>query len=105
MPQIPTLGPGLPPKRKIPGVKRILLVGSGKGGVGKSTVATNLAVALKKEGFKVGLLDADIYGPSIPTILGLKNAVVTVNDDQRILPVEKNGLKVLSIGFMLPSED
>lgn len=105
MPQIPTLGPGLPPKRKIAGVKRIVLVGSGKGGVGKSTVAVNLAVALKKEGFKVGLLDADIYGPSIPTILGLKNAVVTVSDDQRILPVEKNGLKVLSIGFMLPSEE
>jgi len=104
-PQIPTVGPGLPPKRRIAGVKRVILVGSGKGGVGKSTVAANLAVALKKEGYKVGLLDADIYGPSIPTILGLKNAVVTVGDNQRILPVEKNGLKVLSIGFMLPNED
>ena len=105
MPQIPTLGPGLPSKRKIPGVKRIILVGSGKGGVGKSTVAANLAVALKKAGYRVGLLDADIYGPSVPTILGLKNAVVSVSDDQRILPVEKNGLKVLSIGFMLPNEE
>lgn len=105
MPQIPTLGPGLPPKRKIPGIKRVILVGSGKGGVGKSTVAANLAVALKKAGYKVGLLDADIYGPSVPTILGLKNAVVSVNDNQKILPVEKNGLKVLSIGFMLPNEE
>jgi len=104
-PQIPTLGPGLPPKRKLPGVKRIVLVGSGKGGVGKSTVAANLAVALKKAGYKVGLLDADIYGPSVPTILGLKNAVVSVNDNQRLLPVEKDGLKVLSIGFMLPNEE
>ncbi len=105
MPQIPTLGPGLPPKRKIPGIKRVILVGSGKGGVGKSTVAANLAVALKKASYKVGLLDADIYGPSVPTILGLKNAVVSVNDNQKILPVEKNGLKVLSIGFMLPNEE
>ncbi len=104
-PQIPTLGPGLPPKRKIPGVKRVLLVGSGKGGVGKSTVAANLAVALKGEGFKVGLLDADIYGPSVPTIMGLKNAVLTVNDKQQIVPAEKEGIKVLSIGLMLPSED
>ena len=105
MPQIPTLGPGLPPKRKIPGVKRVVLVGSGKGGVGKSTVAANLAVALKEKGFKVGLLDADIYGPSVPTILGLKNAVVTVGDNQKIIPVEKEGLKVISIGLMLPSEE
>jgi ATP-binding protein involved in chromosome partitioning len=105
-PQIPTMGPGLPSKRKLPGVKRVILVGSGKGGVGKSTVAANLAVALKNEGYKVGLLDADIYGPSVPTISGLKNAVVGVDDNtQRILPVEKNGLKVLSIGLMLPNED
>jgi ATP-binding protein involved in chromosome partitioning len=99
------MGPGLPPKRKLPGVKRVILVGSGKGGVGKSTVAANLAVALKKLGYRVGLLDADIYGPSIPTILGLKNAVVTVNDNKMIVPVEREGMKVLSIGLMLPSED
>ncbi len=104
-PQIPTLGPGLPAKRKIPGIKRVILVGSGKGGVGKSTVAANLAVALKENGFKVGLLDADIYGPSVPTILGLKNVALTVNDKQRIVPAEKEGLKVLSIGLMLPNED
>ncbi|NPB05948.1 MAG: Mrp/NBP35 family ATP-binding protein [Aquificae bacterium] len=104
-PQIPTLGPGLPQRRKVPGVKRLVLVGSGKGGVGKSTVAVNLAAALKERGFKVGLLDADVYGPSAPTLLGLKNAVVSVSDEQKLLPVEKEGLKVLSIGFMLPSEE
>ncbi|MEO2154106.1 MAG: Mrp/NBP35 family ATP-binding protein [Aquificota bacterium] len=104
-PQLPTMGPGLPPKRRIPGVKRVILVGSGKGGVGKSTVAANLAVALKQAGYKVGLLDADVYGPSIPTILGLKNMVVSVNDQQKIVPVEKEGLKVISIGLMLPNED
>jgi ATP-binding protein involved in chromosome partitioning len=104
-PQIPTIGTGLPQKRRIPGIKRVILVGSGKGGVGKSTVAANLAVALAKEGYKVGLLDADIYGPSVPTIMGLKNAVVTVNDEQKIIPAEREGMKVLSIGLMLPNED
>jgi len=104
-PQLPTMGPGLPSKRKLSGVKRVILVGSGKGGVGKSTVAANLAVALKELGYRVGLLDADIYGPSIPTILGLKNAVVTVNDNKMIVPVEREGMKVLSIGMMLPSEE
>ena len=104
-PQIPTLGPGLPSKRKIPGIKRIILVGSGKGGVGKSTVAANLAVALAKEGYKVGLLDADIYGPSVPTLLGLKNTALTVNEKQKIVPAQREGLKVLSIGLMLPNED
>ncbi len=104
-PQIPTMGPGLPQKRKLPGIKRVVLVGSGKGGVGKSTVAANLAVGLARKGFKVGLLDADIYGPSIPTLLGLKNAVVTVNDKKMIVPVEREGMKVLSIGMMLPSEE
>ncbi len=104
-PQIPTVGAGLPQRGRIRGVKRVILVGSGKGGVGKSTVAANLAFALKERSFKVGLLDADVYGPSIPTMLGLKNAAVTVNDEKMIVPVEKEGLRVLSIGLMLPSED
>ncbi|AAC06915.1 Mrp/NBP35 family ATP-binding protein [Aquifex aeolicus] len=92
-------------RKKVPGVKHIIAVGSGKGGVGKSTVAANLAVALSQLGYKVGLLDADVYGPSVPTLFGLKGERVTVDQFQRIIPVEKYGLKILSIGFMLPSED
>jgi len=92
-------------RKKVPGVKHIIAVGSGKGGVGKSTVAANLAIALSKLGYKVGLLDADVYGPSVPTLFGLKGERVTVDQFQRIVPVEKYGLKILSIGFMLPSED
>jgi len=92
-------------RKKVPGVKHIIAVGSGKGGVGKSTVATNLAVALSKLGYQVGLLDADVYGPSVPTLLGLKGERITVDQFQRLIPIEKHNLKVLSIGFMLPSED
>ena len=103
-PQIPLQQPMFT-KRKVPGVRHIVVVGSGKGGVGKSTVSANLALALKKIGYKVGLLDADIYGPSIPTMLGLKGQRVTVNERNKIVPAEKFDMKVLSIGFMLPSED
>ncbi|SHK16921.1 Mrp/NBP35 family ATP-binding protein [Thermocrinis minervae] len=92
-------------RRKVEGVRNLIAVGSGKGGVGKSTVAANLAVALAKLGYKVGLLDADMYGPSVPTLLGLKNQRVYVDENNRIIPLEKYGLKVLSIGFLLPSED
>ncbi len=103
-PQIPVGQPAFT-KRKVPGIKHLVAVGSGKGGVGKSTVAANLALALAKIGYRVGLLDADIYGPSIPTLLGLKGERATVNERNKIVPVEKFGIKVLSIGFMLPSED
>ncbi len=103
-PQMPGGQPAFT-KRKVPGVKNLVAVGSGKGGVGKSTVAVNLALALAKLGYRVGLLDADIYGPSVPTLLGLKGERATVNERNRIVPVEKFGIKVLSIGFMLPSED
>ncbi|NPA32482.1 MAG: Mrp/NBP35 family ATP-binding protein [Aquificae bacterium] len=92
-------------RKKVPGVKHIVAVGSGKGGVGKSTVATNLALALSRLGYKVGLLDADVYGPSVPTLMGLKGERVNVDQFQRLIPLEKYGIKVLSIGFMLPSED
>jgi len=92
-------------RRRLSGIKHLIAVGSGKGGVGKSTVAVNLAVALTKLGYKVGLLDADIYGPSVPTMLGIKNQRVEVDNFQRIIPVEKYGMKVMSIGFLLPSED
>jgi len=93
-------------KRKPEGVEKIILVGSGKGGVGKSTVSANLSVALAKFfSLNVGLLDADFYGPSIPVILGLNKTVVTVGDNRKIIPISKFGIKVISLGLLLPNED
>jgi ATP-binding protein involved in chromosome partitioning len=83
-----------------PDVKNILLVMSGKGGVGKSTVASNLTVALSKLGLRVGLLDADMYGPSIPTMFGVSGRP-TSTDGQRFLPLERFGIALMSIGFLL----
>lgn len=91
----------------VPQVKNIIAVGSGKGGVGKSTVATNLALALKKQGAKVGLIDADLYGPSIPTMLGLSGQrpkIQTVYGQARITPLEAYGMPVMSIGFIIEPE-
>lgn len=87
---------------KIPGVQNIIAIASGKGGVGKSTVASNLTVSLVKKGFKVGLLDADIYGPSMPTMFDLTEAKplgIKVEGKQKIQPVENYGAKILSLGF------
>ncbi len=85
---------------KIPGISRILVVASAKGGVGKSTVAVNLAAALAKTGMKVGLLDADIYGPSIPTMLGTQGAEPKGSKNKKLIPVEAHGMKTLSIGYL-----
>ena len=88
--------------KSIPGIKNIIAVASGKGGVGKSTVTSNLAVTLSKMGFKVGLLDADIYGPSIPIMFDVQNEkplAVNVDGKSKMKPVENYGVKVLSIGF------
>lgn len=94
-----------PEKRPtLPGVKNIIGVSSGKGGVGKSTVASNLAVALAREGYKVGLLDADIFGPSVPKMFGLEDESLymhEVDGRQLIIPAERYGVKVLSIGFLV----
>ena len=86
---------GRPP---LPGVKNVLAVGAGKGGVGKTTVAVNLALALAKCGSRVGLLDGDIYGPNVPMMLGLNTQLTT--DGKQIVPAEKYGLQVVSIGFL-----
>ena len=85
----------------IPGVKNIIAVASGKGGVGKSTVSVNLAVALAETGATVGLLDADIYGPSIPLMMGI-HKVPDITPDERIIPPEAHGVKLMSLGFLLP---
>ena len=85
-------------------VKNIIAVSSGKGGVGKSTVAANLAVALAAEGYKVGLVDADIFGPSIPKMFGCEEAqpyMEQIDGKDFIVPVEKYGVKLLSIGFFV----
>lgn len=92
----------------LPGIKNIIAVASGKGGVGKSTVAANLAVALAKAGYKVGLLDADIHGPSMPKMFGMEDAkplLDKVNGKDCIIPEEKYGVKVLSIGFFVDPKD
>lgn len=92
----------------LPGVKNIIAVASGKGGVGKSTVCTNLAVALAKQGYKVGLLDADIFGPSVPKMLNVEDArPILAEKDGRdlIVPIENHGIKMLSIGFFVNKED
>lgn len=90
-------------KRPIQGVKRIIAVASGKGGVGKSTVSVNLALGLHNQGYKVGILDADIYGPSVPTMLNLHQDPL-VNDNNKIIPPEAYGLKIMSFGFFAPEE-
>ncbi len=86
--------------QQLPGVKNIVAVGAGKGGVGKSTAAVLLAIGLRRAGASVGLLDADVYGPSIPTLMGVEGTQPRVSGD-KILPIEAYGVKVMSIGFMV----
>ncbi|MFU8897633.1 ATP-binding protein involved in chromosome partitioning [Roseinatronobacter thiooxidans] len=97
----PTDQPG---KQAVPGVKHIIAVGSGKGGVGKSTVASNLAVALARHGQRVGLLDADIYGPSQPRMMGVDRRPASP-DGKTIIPLKAHGVTMISIGLMLKEDD
>ncbi|MFG0329939.1 MAG: Mrp/NBP35 family ATP-binding protein [Phycisphaerales bacterium] len=88
----------------LPGVKHVIAVGAGKGGVGKSTVAVNLAVGLARHGAKVGLLDGDVYGPSAPTMLGLYETQAMMNERQMIMPFEAHGIKSMTIGVLVERE-
>lgn len=92
-----------PAPQPLPGVSNIIAVGSGKGGVGKTTLSVNLALALSKMGYKVGLLDADVYGPNVPLMLGT-NAQPRAVSNERIEPILAQGLKVISVGFLNPGD-
>jgi ATP-binding protein involved in chromosome partitioning len=96
-------GPVLDKKPPIAGVKNLIAVASGKGGVGKTTVAVNLAIALKNLGAKVGLLDADVYGPNVPVMLGT-NEQPRAMDERTIVPVEAYGVKMISMGLLNPGD-
>ena len=90
------------PKLPIPGVKNLIAIGSGKGGVGKTTVAVNTAIAFAKLGFKTGLLDADVYGPNVPLMMGTQQTPHAIGE--RIQPLENYGVKLMSMGFLSPGD-
>ena len=103
-------GPGMGPhggpieKKQLDGVKKVIAVASGKGGVGKSTVATNLAIGLQQLGFSVGLLDADVYGPSVPKMMNVHSRPI-VDDQKRIVPVNSYGVKCISMGMLVDAQE
>ncbi|EXJ91291.1 hypothetical protein A1O1_04401 [Capronia coronata CBS 617.96] len=118
-PQLPRLQRGLPPKRRIPHVSHTIAVSSAKGGVGKSTLAVNLALAFSRHGLRTGILDTDIFGPSIPTLLNLDNNVTSNTDDKadgdggllikvtptnHLVPLTSYGIKSMSMGYLLSDE-
>ncbi|ODQ81694.1 hypothetical protein BABINDRAFT_170395 [Babjeviella inositovora NRRL Y-12698] len=103
-PEMPRMSKGLPIKQKIPGVAKIILVSSAKGGVGKSTVSVNLALALQKLGKTTGLLDADIFGPSVPRLLNLSGEP-RISDDGKLLPLSNYGIQSMSMGYLVAPEN
>ncbi|KPK81810.1 MAG: hypothetical protein AMS25_04580 [Gemmatimonas sp. SM23_52] len=102
-PASPPPGSAPPQPQAVPGVRHVVAISSGKGGVGKSTVATNLAAALAERGYKVGLMDADVYGPDVPMMFGVYSRP-RVTPDERVLPLEAYGVKLMSIGFLLDAD-
>jgi ATP-binding protein involved in chromosome partitioning len=94
--------PGQMPKLPIPGVKNLIAVGSGKGGVGKTTVSVNLAVGLAQLGYKSGLMDADVYGPNVPLMMGINRTPMAYGE--RIQPLDQLGVKLMSMGFLNPGD-
>lgn len=94
--------PGQMPKLPIPGVKNLIAVGSGKGGVGKTTVSVNLAVGLAQLGYKAGLMDADVYGPNVPLMMGINRTPMAYGE--RIQPLDQFGVKLMSMGFLNPGD-
>ena len=91
-----------PERQAIPGVKNLVAIASGKGGVGKTTVAVNLALALVKLGHQVGLLDADVYGPNVPLMMGVRDTPHAIG--QRIRPLKAHGITLMSMGFLNPGD-
>ena len=90
-------------RQQIPGIRNIVAVGAGKGGVGKTTIAVNLAVGLAQKGARVGLLDGDVYGPNVPLMLGIE-ATPEVDDEKRIVPPRAHGIAVISMGMLVPKD-
>ncbi|MEZ5344424.1 MAG: Mrp/NBP35 family ATP-binding protein [Pyrinomonadaceae bacterium] len=97
-------GRGIANNVAVPGVKNIIAVSSGKGGVGKSTVAVNLAVALSQDGAKVGLMDADVYGPNIPLMLGVQDKQPEIANGNKLVPIEAHGIRIISMAVLVPSD-
>jgi len=93
---------GEQPKLPIPGIKNLITIGSGKGGVGKTTVSVNLAIALAGQGYEVGLLDADVYGPNVPRMMGINETPHAIGE--RIQPLEQYGIRLMSMGFLNPGD-
>ncbi len=102
-PQQPASGSPMSKQSEIPGIAAVIAVASGKGGVGKSTTALNLALGLRDLGLRVGLLDADIYGPSVPRLTGIREKPA-LNDERKMIPIQRFGLAIMSIGFLVEEE-